>query len=133
MLWWQVTTLLNDVNRAATTPKPSEEEMASLRAEASSKGADVKAAKGSGDKAAVEAALGELMVAKARVTAGEEALALSPDLPRRDDGTVDCSKDFFGEAAYLTVSGQLNGEMYACALSDIYTFGPTFRCATPAL
>mmetsp|Transcript_18601 Transcript_18601/g.33169 ORF Transcript_18601/g.33169 Transcript_18601/m.33169 type:complete len:625 (-) Transcript_18601:71-1945(-) len=124
---FQVTTLLNDVNRAATTPKPSEEEMASLRAEASSKGAAVKAAKGSGDKAALEAALGELMVAKARVAAGEEALALSPDLPRRDDGTVDCSKDFFGEAAYLTVSGQLNGEMYACALSDIYTFGPTFR------
>ncbi len=34
---------------------------------------------------------------------------------------------FFGKEAYLTVSGQLNGEIYACALSDIYTFGPTFR------
>ncbi len=39
----------------------------------------------------------------------------------------DLSKDFFGKAAYLTVSGQLEGEIYACALSDIYTFGPTFR------
>jgi len=39
----------------------------------------------------------------------------------------DYSQDFFGKAAYLTVSGQLNGEIYACALSDIYTFGPTFR------
>src|SRR5262249_32681283 len=39
----------------------------------------------------------------------------------------DYSEDFFGKAAYLTVSGQLNGEIYACALSDIYTFGPTFR------
>ncbi len=37
------------------------------------------------------------------------------------------AEDFFGKAAYLTVSGQLNGEIYACALSDIYTFGPTFR------
>lgn len=40
---------------------------------------------------------------------------------------VDYSQDFFGKAAYLTVSGQLNGEIYASALSDIYTFGPTFR------
>lgn len=42
-------------------------------------------------------------------------------------GPVDYSKDFFGKPAYLTVSGQLNGEIYATALSDIYTFGPTFR------
>jgi asparaginyl-tRNA synthetase len=37
------------------------------------------------------------------------------------------AEDFFGKPTYLTVSGQLNGEIYACALSDIYTFGPTFR------
>ena len=42
-------------------------------------------------------------------------------------GNVDFSKDFFGKQAYLTVSGQLNGETLACAMSDIYTFGPTFR------
>ncbi len=47
--------------------------------------------------------------------------------PRKEDGLVDFSKDFFHKKAYLTVSGQLNGETYACALSDIYTFGPTFR------
>lgn len=41
--------------------------------------------------------------------------------------TKDYSQDFFGKPAYLTVSGQLEGEMLACALSDIYTFGPTFR------
>ncbi len=40
---------------------------------------------------------------------------------------VDYSKDFFGKEAFLTVSGQLNGEIYACALNKIYTFGPTFR------
>lgn len=47
--------------------------------------------------------------------------------PRGEQGGVDYSQDFFGKEAYLTVSGQLNGEIYACALSDIYTFGPTFR------
>lgn len=47
--------------------------------------------------------------------------------PRHTDGSVDFSKDFFDKPTYLTVSGQLNGEAFACALSDIYTFGPTFR------
>ncbi|ATO33620.1 Asparagine--tRNA ligase [Dickeya dianthicola] len=49
------------------------------------------------------------------------------NLPRDDQGNVDFSEDFFGKEAFLTVSGQLNGETYACALSKIYTFGPTFR------
>lgn len=49
------------------------------------------------------------------------------NLPRTPDGKVDYSKDFFGKEARLTVSGQLNGEMYAMGLGDIYTFGPTFR------
>ena len=49
------------------------------------------------------------------------------NLPRTDKGTVDFSEDFFGKEAFLTVSGQLNGETYACALSKVYTFGPTFR------
>lgn len=43
------------------------------------------------------------------------------------DGAPDYSKDFFGKPAYLTVSGQLEGEILALALSDVYTFGPTFR------
>lgn len=47
--------------------------------------------------------------------------------PLTKDGKVDYSKDFFKRPAFLTVSGQLNGEIYACALSSIYTFGPTFR------
>ena len=49
------------------------------------------------------------------------------NLPRNDKGEVDFSEDFFGREAFLTVSGQLNGEAYASALSKIYTFGPTFR------
>ncbi len=49
------------------------------------------------------------------------------DPPRREDGSVDFSRDFFGKAANLTVSGQLEGETYAMAFNNIYTFGPTFR------
>ncbi|OCG21232.1 MULTISPECIES: asparagine--tRNA ligase [unclassified Gilliamella] len=49
------------------------------------------------------------------------------NLPKSDNGKVDFDKDFFGKEAFLTVSGQLNAETYACALSKVYTFGPTFR------
>ena len=49
------------------------------------------------------------------------------NLPKNDKGEVDFSQDFFGRHAYLTVSGQLNVETYACAFSKCYTFGPTFR------
>ena len=49
------------------------------------------------------------------------------NIPRDDKGAVDYSQDFFGKETYLTVSGQLNVETYACAMSKVYTFGPTFR------
>ena len=47
--------------------------------------------------------------------------------PKTDDGKVDYAKDFFGKQTNLTVSGQLNGETFAMAFRNIYTFGPTFR------
>ncbi len=47
--------------------------------------------------------------------------------PLTEDGKVDVTKDFFGKETNLTVSGQLNGETYAMAFKNIYTFGPTFR------
>ena len=49
------------------------------------------------------------------------------NVPRTEDGAVDYSQDFFGKPTNLTVSGQLNGETYAMAFRNIYTFGPTFR------
>ena len=49
------------------------------------------------------------------------------NLPRTEDGQVDFSQDFFGKSTNLTVSGQLNGECFAMAYANIYTFGPTFR------
>lgn len=48
-------------------------------------------------------------------------------LPKKADGTVDSSQDFFGKETNLTVSGQLNGETFCSAFRNIYTFGPTFR------
>ena len=62
--------------------------------------------------------------------AGEMFRVTTLDLdnpPKTADGRVDSGKDFFGKQASLTVSGQLNGETYAMAFGNIYTFGPTFR------
>ena len=62
--------------------------------------------------------------------AGEMFQVTTLDLtnpPRNDDGSVDYTKDFFGKQTNLTVSGQLNGETFAMAFRNIYTFGPTFR------
>lgn len=49
------------------------------------------------------------------------------NIPKTDDNNIDFTKDFFGKSAHLTVSGQLNGETFAEAFRNIYTFGPTFR------
>lgn len=57
----------------------------------------------------------------------EPADSLANAIPKTENGLIDWSQDFFGKPAFLTVSGQLNAETYATALSDVYTFGPTFR------
>ena len=49
------------------------------------------------------------------------------NVPKNEDGSIDYTRDFFGKETNLTVSGQLNGETYAQAFKNIYTFGPTFR------
>lgn len=62
--------------------------------------------------------------------AGEQFRVTTLDIqkpPKDNRGSVDYQQDFFERPTYLTVSGQLNGEIFACSLSDIYTFGPTFR------
>ncbi len=53
---------------------------------------------------------------------------------RAADGNVNWQQDFFGQPTYLTVSGQLEAEIFAHAFANVYTFGPTFRaenCNTP--
>jgi asparaginyl-tRNA synthetase len=52
---------------------------------------------------------------------------INPDTPPKSDGKTDYTKDFFGKPTYLTVSGQLQVESFACSLGKVYTFGPTFR------
>jgi len=61
--------------------------------------------------------------------AGEmfKVTVMDPDKTHKTDGKTDFSSDFFGKQANLTVSGQLSAEMFALALGDVYTFGPTFR------
>ena len=54
-------------------------------------------------------------------------LANRDAIPRTPEGRTDFAQDFFGRETFLTVSGQLNVETYCCALSKVYTFGPTFR------
>ena len=53
--------------------------------------------------------------------------SMNPDQLPRTDGKGDYAQDFFGKSTYLTVSGQLEAEIFACALGKVYTFGPTFR------
>src|SRR5438270_3223412 len=52
---------------------------------------------------------------------------IDPDNPPRVEGKTDYTKDFFHKPAYLTVSGQLQVESFACSMGNVYTFGPTFR------
>lgn len=60
-----------------------------------------------------------------RVSTFSDKIAKIPR--KKDSDEIDYSQDFFAAAAYLTVSGQLSAETHACALGDVYTFGPTFR------
>jgi len=125
---FQVTTLLNGfAAAAAATP----EAVAAAEAAAKEQGEVVKAVKeakkaGDASKEDVDSAVAKLLSLKAEAEALAGA-AGSASLPKKDDGSIDYSQDFFGKPSYLTVSGQLNGEIMACAVNDIYTFGPTFR------
>jgi asparaginyl-tRNA synthetase len=71
--------------------------------------------------------LQELNEAKGLLAQLEARNKFKPGIPKKDDGSVDYLQDFFSRQAFLTVSGQLQVETYACGLSNVYTFGPTFR------
>lgn len=137
-----VTTLLGDPSKPLFPPKGAAAPAAAassaaaslddLKAQVAKQGDVVRAAKAAkADTAPAE--VEKLLALKAQLAAAEAAAASSgaaaggAGLPLTKDGRVDYSKDFFGKASFLTVSGQLNGEIYASALGDIYTFGPTFR------
>ncbi|KAI7843684.1 hypothetical protein COHA_002584 [Chlorella ohadii] len=132
---FQVTTLLSKVDEVPEVAPPSPEELQALQDQVAAQGAAVKEAKAAAaankeDKAAAAAskeAVAQLLKLKEQLAKAEEAARNAGGIPKTADGKVDYTKDFFSKPAYLTVSGQLNGEYYACGLSNIYTFGPTFR------
>eukprot|EP00899_Mesostigma_viride_P022736 jgi/Mesvir1/3647/Mv14942-RA.2 len=129
---FQVTTLLNSVDKpnAAGGPPPAAtpEALEAQRAAVAAQGEAVKSLKASSkDKGEIKAAVDALLAAKGQLGTMEEAARTVGGIVRTPEGTIDYSKDFFSKASYLTVSGQLEAEIYACAMGRVYTFGPTFR------
>lgn len=129
---FQVTTLFSQAEKTEKelreNPAPSDSEIEAAKVLVKEKGdavTQLKAAKAS--KQEISAAVGELNRAKEIVSKLEERSKLKPGIPHRDDGSIAFENDFFKRQAFLTVSGQLQVETYACALSSVYTFGPTFR------
>lgn len=133
---FQVTTLLGGVEANSASAQLSPDQLEDLRKEASLQGGKVKNAKtaAAADKtdeataAASKLEIEKLMALKGRISQAESGPRYEGGLPRVPEGSgVDYRQDFFDKAAYLTVSGQLQAENFACALSNVYTFGPTFR------
>eukprot|EP00286_Rhodomonas_abbreviata_P016239 CAMPEP_0181326586 /NCGR_PEP_ID=MMETSP1101-20121128/21588_1 /TAXON_ID=46948 /ORGANISM="Rhodomonas abbreviata, Strain Caron Lab Isolate" /LENGTH=604 /DNA_ID=CAMNT_0023435071 /DNA_START=41 /DNA_END=1855 /DNA_ORIENTATION=+ len=135
---FQITTLLSKADAIAKEPPLTDERMAELKAAASAVGSKVKgvkdAIKAAADDAAkaeaqaqLKPALEELAAAKKVVEEAEVKRTMVGGIARTADGGVDYSKDFFGTPVNMTVSGQLQAEIYACAMTSVYTFGPTFR------
>ncbi|CAH9098573.1 unnamed protein product [Cuscuta europaea] len=145
---FQVTTLISDAEKLERdlkdNPPPSESDIKAAEKLVQDKGETVSHLKSQratlgkdGDGVAeiskhISDVVGELKRAKENLAKLEERFNLgerckhSAGFPKRD-GKIDYSVDFFARQAFLTVSGQLQVETYACALSSVYTFGPTFR------
>ncbi|GMH03367.1 hypothetical protein Nepgr_005206 [Nepenthes gracilis] len=128
---FQVTTLINDLEKMEKqlkkNPPPSEGEIEAAKLVVEEKGeavAQLKLAEVS--KEEISAAVALLTKAKEVLSKLEEKAKLKPGLPQKD-GKIDYSQDFFARQAFLTVSGQLQVETYACGVGSVYTFGPTFR------
>ncbi|CAA0819115.1 Asparagine--tRNA ligase- cytoplasmic 3, partial [Striga hermonthica] len=134
---FQVTTIINEAEKLEKdlkeNPPPSENDIEAAELVVKEKGervAQLKSAKAS--KQEIVAAVSELTKAKENLAMldGRRKLAerfeCGGGLPKKD-GKIDYAEDFFARQAFLTVSGQLQVETYACALSSVYTFGPTFR------
>lgn len=134
---FQVTTIINDAEKLEKelkdNPPPSEADIKAAEDAVKEKGeavAQLKSAKAS--KQEIVSAVAELTKAKDNLAKLDERFKLGErfrlhgGIPKKD-GKIDYAEDFFARQAFLTVSGQLQVETYACALSSVYTFGPTFR------
>lgn len=130
-----VTTLLSSVDECAGKPEVSKSDAEGVQSEVDEQGQIVTAAKAASKenkedaelKSRVKEEVDKLLALKEKLKITQDRARYYGGIPRKEDGTIDYSKDFFGKPAFLTVSGQLNGEYLACALGNIYTFGPTFR------
>jgi asparaginyl-tRNA synthetase len=129
---FQVTTLFSQAQKLEAelkeNPAPTHADIDAAKIVAKEKGdtvAQLKSAQAT--KQEISTAISDLKKAKQDVLTMEERSKLKPGIPRKEDGSVAFEKDFFKCPAYLTVSGQLHLETLACALGDVYTFGPTFR------
>ncbi|MCO5582696.1 hypothetical protein L7F22_036595 [Adiantum nelumboides] len=127
---FQVTTLFHEAERRdrefVANPPPSEAELEEVRHAVTLKGEALKELKKGGNKDMIAGGVQELKRAKEILMQLEARSKAQPGLPKKD-GAVDYTADFFSRQAFLTVSGQLQVETYACGLSSVYTFGPTFR------
>ncbi|POO00601.1 Asparagine-tRNA ligase [Trema orientale] len=128
---FQVTTLISEAEKLEKelikNPPPTESDLKAARLVVKEKGdivSQLKAAKAS--KQDIGDSVAELKKAKENFAKLEERSKLKPGIPQKD-GKIDYTQDFFARQAFLTVSGQLQVESFACALSSVYTFGPTFR------
>ncbi|KAK7245502.1 hypothetical protein RIF29_40348 [Crotalaria pallida] len=128
---FQVTTLFSEAEKLEKeliqNPPPTEADVEAAKLVVKEKGDIVSQLKSDkASKTEIVAAVDELKRAKDNASRVEERSKLKPGIPQKD-GKVDYTKDFFARQAFLTVSGQLQVESYACALTSVYTFGPTFR------
>jgi asparaginyl-tRNA synthetase len=121
---FQVTTLFSHAEKLEKelkeNPAPSKADIEAAKLNVKAKGdaiAQLKASRASSQD--VSAAVSELKTAKENVSRLEERSKLKPGIPRKDDGTIAFENDFFKRQAFLTVSGQLQVETYACALSSV--------------
>eukprot|EP00299_Pterocystis_sp_00344_P008083 c2916_g1_i1.p1 GENE.c2916_g1_i1~~c2916_g1_i1.p1 ORF type:complete len:647 (+),score=137.77 c2916_g1_i1:1-1941(+) len=124
---FNVTTLLAGANEAVKNP-PKQSDVPELEAQVAQltthlEQLKVKKAK----ELELQTTSNQLGEAKKKLEDLKTRLGAVGGIPRNPDGTVDYSKDFFGKPAFLTVSGQLQVESFACSMSSVYTFGPTFR------
>eukprot|EP00035_Acanthoeca_spectabilis_P034859 m.31218 g.31218 ORF g.31218 m.31218 type:complete len:607 (+) comp6913_c0_seq1:110-1930(+) len=125
-----VTTLLAKAEADAALPRPSPEDLAVHEgrvAKGEASVAELKAAE-KPDNKKIKKEEKNLEKTRAALRDVRCQMAAVGGLPRDpDSGQIDFSKDFFSRPSYLSVSGQLDAEIYACAMTSVYTFGPTFR------
>ncbi|XP_037480872.1 asparagine--tRNA ligase, cytoplasmic 1-like [Triticum dicoccoides] len=129
---FQVTTLFSQAEKLdkelKENPAASQVDIDAAKIVVKEKGdivAQLKSAQATKEK--IAAAVSELKKAKESVSRMEERSRLTYGIPRSEDGSIAFVNDFFKCPSYLTVSGQLQLETLACGLTNVYTFGPTFR------